>query len=1092
MKKGQKEFRIRSEFIYFTIPVLLYFAYSFNLFSSLQFLFQKTTSLSLIPLWAGTIFLLARSKIADYQLSRQQKEKILFYSIFITFVVIYFSTFSLKVPIISAATCTSDYQCPGCECCIGGNCGGGTSCTAWCPSGQYCSGGSTCVSSCISCGMSSPTISPSQPTVGSSFTVICPTSSCGTGKNQCAGIQTYIDSTSNPCTWVGWTSTAATYSCTVNTVGDHTAYCQQSSGNNCYNSDGSYIGTSCDEGTFSSSFTAVAACDGTISVSNSQSSVPANEQNTFTVTASNTGTKSLTVDIQDEIWEANCNTGERLSFVDQKKWSDVSLTAGSSTTNTWSKSNWVNGKCYSHTTFFCSKPLDSSNQCFKDTSVNPEECWSTANAGNIDFEYNVQQFTATAPTDTTPPSVSTPIFKYSAATDYVSSTYADYYPYVESAVSDSGSGINTGTCEVCASTSSPCNSWSSASYGSEKCYALIGTYSDGNTVYVNFRVKDNVGNLGTSSESSRIIDTNGPTSSVSLPATETTSTTWKVSWSLSDSKSGVNSYEIQRKVGTGSYTSWFTGTDTQNNWGTSKSFSADDSGTAGETICYKVRGKDKVLNQGSSWSTEQCITVKSGDTTLPSVGQISPQAATVNIETSFKASVSDDAGVKSCEFVIEKTATVSMTLSTSPCTSCEASASYKFTSTGTYEAYAYCSDTSNNKNYNPTTITVSEQSACVYKYFKDGGSYDCTYDLRSPRISTTEPGNGQECTVGASPTQGGTSPQQYTCYKSDCVQGKIGSCPTTGSGCDGSSCVVKNANYNIWDCINPLVGFNCCASQNTYTGAWSASTSECVLCDTTFPVKKKVYGDASSIYADKGGINLQQYKCERGCTLGLTNPIVPSDLDEDIASVCQIKIVKLNGQSCSGTVPIHQGDSITLTYELSDTATSDLSLDAYELQGIYKDNTLISGMCYTSEYSVGSGMQVCRWGTKSRTITAPTTLGTYTYTVKCRGGIDTQLSASTACTSADSITAGWDNTASCTMKSVECTSDSHCAGKLVGGLKTFCQTNPQLPDPWTCQAGAAGCKFNSDCGPGFCCHKVIGGTNTCKSLKTVENPYICK
>jgi len=100
------------------------------------------------------------------------------------------------------------------------------------------------------------------------------------------------------------------------------------------------------------------------------------------------------------------------------------------------------------------------------------------------------------------------------------------------------------------------------------------------------------------------------------------------------------------------------------------------------------------------------------DATLPVVNATSPTLATVNVTTTFSASVSDNVAVTSCNLFVDGVDKGSMTLSTSPCASCSASKDHTFTSTGTFPMYAKCSDAAGNIT-NGTSVNVNVTAPAV-------------------------------------------------------------------------------------------------------------------------------------------------------------------------------------------------------------------------------------------------------------------------------------------------------------------------------------------------------------------------------------------
>ena len=107
------------------------------------------------------------------------------------------------------------------------------------------------------------------------------------------------------------------------------------------------------------------------------------------------------------------------------------------------------------------------------------------------------------------------------------------------------------------------------------------------TVYVEYR--DNAGNSSSSNNDTIVLDTVPPSSSATSPAT-TISLSFAVSWSGSDGLSGVESYDVQYRVGSGgAWMDWLLGTtSTSETFGPASPVSL----VRGETYYFRVRAHD--------------------------------------------------------------------------------------------------------------------------------------------------------------------------------------------------------------------------------------------------------------------------------------------------------------------------------------------------------------------------------------------------------------------------------------------------------------------------------------------------------------------
>jgi len=118
----------------------------------------------------------------------------------------------------------------------------------------------SCSTACTTCNLQSPTINPSSPTAGSTFTITCPggsaaspTGACrnyGGSDLWCNGISAGTNWNSwTGCSFAAWTTSGSQFNCPAHPAGTYTASCQVYSGNACWS------GTTCGEGPTSRSFT---------------------------------------------------------------------------------------------------------------------------------------------------------------------------------------------------------------------------------------------------------------------------------------------------------------------------------------------------------------------------------------------------------------------------------------------------------------------------------------------------------------------------------------------------------------------------------------------------------------------------------------------------------------------------------------------------------------------------------------------------------------------------------------------------------------------------------------------------------------------
>jgi hypothetical protein len=128
--------------------------------------------------------------------------------------------------------------------------------------------------------------------------------------------------------------------------------------------------------------------------------------------------------------------------------------------------------------------------------------------------------------------------------------------------------------------------------------------------------KDKAGNKEIPKTFTFKIDLQGPTSQIDPLAPFQTTNPFTVSWSGSDTVSGVKDYDVRYRQASGSgpfgpYVQWFTQTTS-----TSASFSAP----AGTTTCFSVRARDNACWTTVKYSPEQCTTAPYDDPSLTRFG----------------------------------------------------------------------------------------------------------------------------------------------------------------------------------------------------------------------------------------------------------------------------------------------------------------------------------------------------------------------------------------------------------------------------------------------------------------------------------------
>lgn len=164
------------------------------------------------------------------------------------------------------------------------------------------------------------------------------------------------------------------------------------------------------------------------------------------------------------------------------------------------------------------------------------------------------------------------------------------------------------------------------------------------------------------------------------------------------------------------------------------------------------------------------------DTTPPTVGQTSPTSATVNVATTFSASVSDNVSVTSCSLYVDGVS--QGTMSGPPCASCTASRAHTFTTTGTHTMYARCSDAAGNAT-SGTSVNVNVNPAISIPTVTTGtATIDATTQLPS-----------NQATLNGTITATGGQNADFRGFEWGTTSGGPYSsgCQDSGSGCEGTS-----------------------------------------------------------------------------------------------------------------------------------------------------------------------------------------------------------------------------------------------------------------------------------------------------------------
>lgn len=128
--------------------------------------------------------------------------------------------------------------------------------------------------------------------------------------------------------------------------------------------------------------------------------------------------------------------------------------------------------------------------------------------------------------------------------------------------------------------------------------------SDNNTYHFRVRARDNAGNVSAWSYT----DHTPPTAEITGLSSVQTSNTFTVSWTATDTESQIAYYDVQYRVGTGSWTDWKT---------LSSATSSSFTGNNGQNYSFRVRAYDTAGNRGE-WSSEN-VAMTTINSTSPSI-----------------------------------------------------------------------------------------------------------------------------------------------------------------------------------------------------------------------------------------------------------------------------------------------------------------------------------------------------------------------------------------------------------------------------------------------------------------------------------------
>jgi hypothetical protein len=132
-RRGQNRYNLPIFTVLFISLSLFIFLYLGLHFFIYYIFLSKPLTLVLIPTWLSTFFICFKRNFGKIKIERKTKEKAIFYSIFLTFLVFYFYFYHTPALIVAQThypnRCSSSSDCPSGQWCCGGSCTTPITCT---------------------------------------------------------------------------------------------------------------------------------------------------------------------------------------------------------------------------------------------------------------------------------------------------------------------------------------------------------------------------------------------------------------------------------------------------------------------------------------------------------------------------------------------------------------------------------------------------------------------------------------------------------------------------------------------------------------------------------------------------------------------------------------------------------------------------------------------------------------------------------------------------------------------------------------------------------------------------------------------------